>query len=71
MDCITLDEIDTIKDYIQDECWEPTTIFGMSGCEVNKDIKSNDRISLNDTSNGAEIMHAGMKKAGQEDRDQN
>ena len=50
MDCITLGEIDIIKDYIQDEWWEPTTIFGMSGCEVNKDIRSNDRITLHDTS---------------------
>ena len=63
IDCVTKEEIDTIKDYIQEEWWQPTTIFGMSGSEVNTDVRSNDRISLHDTSIAAEIIHAGMNRA--------
>ena len=63
IDCITQTEINTIKEYVQDDWWQPTTIFGMSGCEINTDVRSNDRISLHDDSIAAQIIHTGMNRA--------
>ncbi len=63
IDCITQTEVDTVMESIKDSPWKPTTIFGMSGCEVNRDIRSNDHISLDESSVAAEIIHKGMNEA--------
>ena len=57
IDCLKEDEVSRCLELLNDEQWTPTTVFGMSGCEVNPEIRLNDRVCLNDTSECAKIMH--------------
>lgn len=63
LDVLTPEEVTKVLELLKDADWQPTTVFGMSGCEVNTDIRSNTRLCLHDTSEAAAIMHSGMNKA--------
>lgn len=61
----TLDEsqVSSVLSLLESKPYEPTTIFGMSGCEVNTEVRSNERICLDDSDQAALIMHEAMNKA--------
>ena len=63
VDVLTPQEVEKVLSLLDPDWYEPTTVFGMSGCEVNRDIRTNDRICLDDTNEAACIMHEGMNKA--------
>ena len=63
IDCLTPAQVEMVLANLSDDWWQPTTIFGNSGCEVNKEIRNNHRICLDDNSRAAQIMHEGMNKA--------
>lgn len=65
VDCLSKSEVDKVLDLIlvEDRQWEPTTVFGQVGCEVNKDIRSNTRYCASEESEEAKIMHEGMNAA--------
>lgn len=63
VDVLTPTEVQSVLDLIAPHEWEPTTVFGMSGCEVNTDIRSNSRICLADEHPATIIMHEGINEA--------
>ncbi len=63
IDCLTPAQVEMVLANLNDDWWQPTTIFGDSGCEVNKEIRNNHRICLDDNSRAAQIMHDGMNEA--------
>lgn len=63
VDCLNLDEVAQTISGLSPEAWEPTTVFGMSGCEVIKDIRDSERQCLSDDHPSAIIMHKGMNEA--------
>ena len=63
VDCLTPEQTQRCLDILNTKHWEPTTVFGMSGCEVNTDIRKNDRVCLPDNDECAKIMHEGMNAA--------
>lgn len=63
VDALSPTEVRSVLDLIAPHEWEPTTVFGMSGCEVNTDIRSNSRLCLSDEHPAAMIMHDGMNRA--------
>jgi len=63
IDVLTPDEVTHVLSAIAPHEFEPTTVFGMSGCEVNTDIRSNKRLCLADEHPAAMIMHEGMNAA--------
>ena len=63
IDVLTPDEVQRVLSNLDPKWYEPTTVFGMSGCEVNRDIRTNSRICLADENVAAHIMHEGMNKA--------
>ena len=63
IDCLTPEQTQRCLDLLDTYEWTPTTVFGMSGCEVNPNIRLNDRVCLNDTDECAKIMHEGMNAA--------
>lgn len=63
VDVLTKEEVDEVLSLLNPDWYQPTTVFGMSGCEVNDQIRTNTRICLTDDSRPAQIMHEGMNKA--------
>ena len=63
IDVLTPEQVKQVLAAIAPHEFEPTTVFGMSGCEVNTDIRSNTRVCLADVHPAAEIMHEGMNAA--------
>ena len=63
VDVLTPEEVSTVLGALDPDWYQPTTVFGMSGCEVNTQIRTNTRICLDDNSYPAQIMHEGMNKA--------
>ena len=63
VDCLTKEEVKIVLEQLDPDWYQPTTVFGMSGCEVNKDIRTNTRITLSDDAIAAQIMHNGMNEA--------
>ena len=63
LDCLNKEQLSRCLTLLENASWEPTTVFGMSGCEVNTDIRSNDRVCLADSHPAAQIMHEGMNQA--------
>lgn len=60
VDLLTPSEVEKVIATLNPDWYEPTTVFGMSGCEVNRDIRTNSRICLDDNHIAAHIMHEGM-----------
>ena len=60
VDCLTPKETERCLELLDTHEWSPTTIFGMTGAEVNNDVRSNDRVCLDDASECADIMHKGL-----------
>ena len=63
IDCLSKPEVDKVLAILRTKEWEPTTVFGTSGCEVNTDIRSNTRYCTPDNSEESNIMHEGMNNA--------
>ena len=63
IDCLTEDEVSKVLSILEDRPWEPATVFGMEGCEVNTDIRSNERYCASDSDPEVEIMHRAMNEA--------
>ena len=63
VDCLTPEETSRCLELLENYEWTPTTVFGMSGSEVNTDIRSNERVCLSDKDECAEIMHKGLNEA--------
>ena len=63
VDTLTPDEVHFVLDSLDPDWYEPTTVFGKSGCEVNNDIRTNFRICLDDDHPAAHIMHEGTNRA--------
>ena len=63
IDTLTPKECEDVLSSIQPDWYVPTTIFGMSGAEVNTGVRSNTRACLDDSSIAAKIMHKGMNEA--------
>ena len=63
IDTLTPSEIDKVKNYLEPDWWQPTTVFGISGAEENKSVRNNERICLHDTSEAANIIHDAMNKS--------
>lgn len=63
IDCLTEEEVSTVLNILEDRPWEPATVFGMEGCEVNKDIRSNERYCASDSDPEVSIMHRAMNEA--------
>ena len=70
VDVLNEHELAYMRVYLNSVEWEPTTIFGMSGCEVNSEVRSNTRHVLNDSSVPAKMLHDKMNKALIEYREQ-
>lgn len=70
VDVLTPDKVKRVLDALDEKRYEPTTVFGFTGCEVNTDIRSNERICLTDDEEAAQIMHDGMNGALLEYREQ-
>ena len=69
VDCLAPGEVEEVLECLPDE-WEPTTIFsGGSGSVVDKSIRSNSRICLQDEEKAAKIMHLRVNEALLEYRD--
>lgn len=63
VDCLSESEVKQCIGLLDDVTWEPTTVFGMTGTEVNNDIRRNERYCVSDSSPIANIMHGGMNAA--------
>lgn len=63
VDCLTEEEVSRCLSILEDAPWEPTTVFGMSGVEVNTDIRKNERYCVPDNIELSNIMHEGMNAA--------
>lgn len=63
IDCLTESEVNHCLRLLDDVDWQPTTVFGMSGTEVNTDIRKNERYCVADNSLLANVMHEGMNRA--------
>lgn len=63
IDTLTESEVKRVLECLNPDDYIPTTIFGFSGCEINKDIRSNERICLFDEDEAAKIIHEGMNQA--------
>ena len=63
IDTLTPLEIGKIKEYLEPDWWQPTTIFGINGAEKNDSVRNNERICLHDTSEAANIIHGAMNRA--------
>jgi len=63
VDCLSEDQVKFCLGRLENVDWEPTTVFGMSGTEVNSDIRKNERFCLSDDDDVAKVMHEGMNSA--------
>lgn len=63
VDVLTPEQVQEVLGQLNPDWYEPTTVFGISGCEVNRDIRTNSRICLADDTIAAQIMHEGMNNA--------
>ena len=63
IDVLTKDEVAECLRMLDVFPYEPTTVFGMSGCEVNNQIRTNSRICVPEGSDVANLMHKGMNDA--------
>ena len=63
VDTLTPDEVQFVLSRLDPSWYQPTTVFGLDGCEVNRDIRTNSRICLDDNDPAAKVMHAGMNNA--------
>ena len=63
VDCLTEDQVARCLELLDNVPWEPTTVFGMSGTEVNNSVRNNERFCVPDESEIADIMHQGMNAA--------
>jgi len=70
IDCLTESEVAKVISLMDDSRYEPTTVFGDSGCEVRTDVRSNYRICLSDQEEASVIMHDAMNRALNEYRTQ-
>ena len=63
VECLTESEVAKCLSLLNTVPWEPTTVFGLSGLEVNSDIRKNERYCVDDNEQLAHIMHGGMNNA--------
>lgn len=63
LDCLTPEQTQRCLDLLETHEWSPTTVFGLSGCEINTDIRNNERVCLGDDDEVALIIHTGMNDA--------
>ena len=63
VDVLTPEQVKYILNLLDPDWYEPTTVFGLNGCEVNENIRTNSRICLQDDHIAARIMHDGMNRA--------
>lgn len=63
VDCLSREEVSRVLSCLDSSRYEPSTVFGDSGCEVRTDVRSNDRICLSDNEEASIIMHEGMNRA--------
>tara|TARA_B100000427_G_C15317281_1_gene510899 strand:+ start:82 stop:696 length:615 start_codon:yes stop_codon:yes gene_type:complete len=69
IDTLTSEEVTRVLELLDTEHkdeWQPATIFGMTptqGGEVDKSIRSNERLCLGDRTEAARIMHEALNRA--------
>ena len=63
IDCLTPTQVLRCLELLDQAPWEPTTVFGMSGTEVNTDIRKNERYCVPEETELANIMHCAMNDA--------
>lgn len=63
IDCLSPEQTARCLELLEQHEWTPTTVFGMSGSEINPEIRLNDRVCLDDAGECASIMHEGMNAA--------
>ena len=63
VDCLTPEQVSRCLELLETAPWEPTTVFGMSGTEVNTDIRKNERYCVPEETELAETMHSAMNAA--------
>ena len=63
VDVLTPEQVEFVLNILDPDWYEPTTVFGKSGCEVNNEIRTNSRICLDDSNPAAQIMHEATNRA--------